>query len=215
MRREIPLLIVFLFGLFMIIQYFVPHGSFLYLYKEFNNWTIIIGIFTIIVGVGSLVSVHYNRIRYRKPDWGYSVVTITALIFMSTLGLLGGTENALFLKAYRFGLSPVTATMFSLLAFFIASAAYRAFRARTFLATLLLLSAVIVMLGRVPIGDLLTGWLPQPIQLPNMAKFLLEVPNVAAKRAIFIGVGLGVAAVSLKIILGIERTWLGGDGGKK
>ena len=70
------------------------------------------------------------------------------------------------------------------------------------------------MLGRVPIGQIMTSWLPDWLQLQNVANFLLETPNVAAKRAIYIGVGLGVAAVSLKIILGIERTWLGGDGGK-
>jgi len=214
MRREIPLVIVFLFGLFMIVQFFIPHRSFAFLYQEFNNWTIIIGIFTMVVGIGSLITVHYNRIRFKKPGWGYSIVTIFSLSLMSLVGLIGGTENELFLNLYRFGLSPVTATMFSLLAYFIASAAYRAFRARTVLATLLLISAVVVMLGRVPIGQIITGWLPDWLQLQNIAKFLLETPNVAAKRAIYIGVGLGVAAVSLKIILGIERTWLGGDGGK-
>jgi len=214
MRREIPLVIVFLFGLFMIVQFFIPHRSFAFLYQEFNNWTIIIGIFTMVVGIGSLITVHYNRIRFKKPGWGYSIVTIFSLSLMSLVGLIGGTENELFLNLYRFGLSPVTATMFSLLAYFIASAAYRAFRARTVLATLLLISAVVVMLGRVPIGQIITSWLPDWLQLQNIAKFLLETPNVAAKRAIYIGVGLGVAAVSLKIILGIERTWLGGDGGK-
>jgi hypothetical protein len=214
MRREIPLLIVFLFGLFMIVQFFIPHQSFANIYQEFNNWTIIIGIFTMVVGIGSLLSVHYSNIKLKKQGWGYSVVTIVALFLMAGVGLAGGTENDLFLHLYRYGLSPVTATMFSLLAFFIASAAYRAFRARNVIATLLLLAAVIVMLGRVPIGQLLTAWLPSWLQLPKLANFLLEVPNVAAKRAIYIGVGLGVAAVSLKIILGIERTWLGGDGGK-
>jgi len=214
MRREIPLVIVFLFGLFMIVQFFIPHRSFAFLYQEFNNWTIIIGIFTMVIGVGSLITVHYSKIRFKKPGWGYSIVTIVSLCGMSLIGLIGGTENELFLNLYRYGLSPVTSTMFSLLAYFIASAAYRAFRARTVVATLLLISAVVVMLGRVPIGQIITAWLPEWLQLQNIADFLLQTPNVAAKRAIYIGVGLGVAAVSLKIILGIERTWLGGDGGK-
>ncbi len=212
MKREIPLLIVLVFGVFMAFQYFVPHRISSNIYQEFNNWTIIIGIFTMVIGIASLLSVHYSKIRFRKEGWGYSFVTIISLIGMAGLGLFGGMENDLFIHFYRFGLSPVTATMFALLAFFIASAAYRAFRARTVLSTLLLLAAVIVMLGRVPIGEIISGWLPEPLQLSKISEFLLYVPNTAAKRTIYIGVGLGVAAVSLKIILGIERTWLGGDG---
>jgi hypothetical protein len=73
-----------------------------------------------------------------------------------------------------------------------------------------MLSAVIVMLGRVFIGDVLTGWLPEGMRFSAIAQFILDYPNTAAKRAIYIGVGLGVGVTALKIILGIERTWLGG-----
>jgi hypothetical protein len=141
-------------------------------------------------------------------------VTLAALLFMTVIGLFSPdalqNTKGLFMKMYFYVLSPVQATMFALLAFFIASAAYRAFRAKTLLATLLLLSAAVVMLGRVPIGDMLTGWLPEGLRFSDIAKYILDYPNTAAKRAIYIGVGLGIAATSLKIILGIERTWLGG-----
>jgi hypothetical protein len=99
---------------------------------------------------------------------------------------------------------PIQATMFSLLAFYIASAAYRAFRARTILATILLVSAVVIMLRLVPLGPLsaINQWI---------ANFILTVPNMAAKRAFWIGVGLGATATALKIMLGIERTYMGRD----
>jgi len=214
MRREVPLTIVFICGAFMAIQYFVPHHVSATIYQYALNWTIIIGIFTLAVGIGSLINLHYDRIAKRKQTWRYSAVTLAALAFMTVVGLFSPNAMAdprgLFMRTYFYVLSPVQATMFALLAFFIASAAYRAFRAKTVLATLLLLSAVIVMLGRVWVGDTLTGWLPSGLQLSDIAKYILDFPNTAAKRAIYIGVGLGIAGTSLKIILGIERTWLGG-----
>jgi hypothetical protein len=102
-------------------------------------------------------------------------------------------------------------TMFSLLAFFIASAAFRAFRIRTFEAGLLAAAALIVMLGRVPIGDVLTQWLPEPIRLQPVQEWILNVPQNAAKRAILIGAALGVMATGLRVILGIERSYLSGE----
>ncbi len=214
MRREVPLGIVFVCGAFMAFQYFVPHYVSATIYQYALNWTIIIGIFTLVVGIGSLVNLHYDRVSKQKENWPYSIVTLSALLFMALLGLFSPdalqNPRGLFMKMYFYVLSPVQATMFALLAFFIASAAYRAFRAKTLLATLLLLSAAVVMLGRVPIGDMLTGWLPEGLRFSDIAKYILDYPNTAAKRAIYIGVGLGIAATALKIILGIERTWLGG-----
>ena len=92
--------------------------------------------------------------------------------------------------------------MFSLLAFFIASASYRAFRARTLEATLLLIAGALVMIGRVPIGDLMWH------QLPVIADWIMDIPQMAAKRGILIGIALGMVVTSLRIILGIERSYL-------
>jgi hypothetical protein len=105
------------------------------------------------------------------------------------------------------------ATMFSLLAFFIASAAYRAFIARTTESNLLLVAAILVMLGNTSLGSFLTSWMPETLSflhLPKLAEFIMKYPTTAGQRAIMVGAGLGIIGSSLRIILGIERSYLGG-----
>jgi hypothetical protein len=100
--------------------------------------------------------------------------------------------------------SPLQSTMFALLSFYVASAAYRAFRARNFEATILLIAAIIVMMGRIPFGDMVTGGRMTPL-----SEWIMSIPNAAAQRGIIIGAALGAASMSIRIILGIERTYLG------
>ncbi len=105
-------------------------------------------------------------------------------------------------------MKPLSATMFSLLAFFIASAAYRAFRVRSLEAGLLLGAAVITMFARVPIGQF-EWW--DGFHLGKVADWILNNPNAAAKRAILMGAAMGIISMGLKVILGLERAYLGGD----
>lgn len=115
-------------------------------------------------------------------------------------------QKTVLMMIYTYAQIPMQATMFSLLAFFIASASFRAFRARNLEAGLLLVTAFVVMLGRVPIGSYITE------SMPAIVEWIMMYPNLAAQRGIRIGVGLGAIATALKIVLGIEKKWLGGAG---
>jgi hypothetical protein len=151
-----------------------------------------------------LIHFHLNKIRRKDAAYQYSYVLLAGLAFMILSGTFGGVERTgIFLRwGYTGVLNPVSSTMFALLAFYIASAAFRAFRARTAIATILLVSAILVMLGRVPVGE---AMIPG---IAHVSDWLLNVPNMAAKRAIFIGLGLGGSATALKIVLGIEAPHL-------
>jgi len=213
MKRQLPLMMVFVSGFAMIIQYFIPHQASEWVNAFLMDWMMIIGVFALALGIWSLIKVSWDKIKYKKPNWEYAIVTLAGLFLMIFFGFDYfrhfstpiGSDNYMYVHFYRHIVIPIQSTMFSLLAFFIASAAYRAFRARSLLATLLLIAALVIMLRFNP----LLG----PIQ-PIMEKFsvwLLNVPNLAAKRAIVIGVGLGMVATALKVILGIERAYLGKD----
>ncbi len=206
-QRTLPILITFVFGVALVLQYYVPHPASESFLQEISVWNQIIAGFAIILGVGSLLSTHYLKIKHQESGWGYSGVLFVSMFVMFGAGLWaeGKAEGTVFGWLYDYVLVALQGTMFSLLAFFVASAAYRAFRARSLEATILLGAAVIVMAGRVPLGEYLLPGIGQ------ISDWIMNVPNTAAQRGILIGVSLGGIAISIKIIFGIERAHLGGS----
>jgi hypothetical protein len=204
MRRRIPMIICFVSGLFMSLRFFIPHRYSQIAYRNALDWMQIVFVFTLVVGIGSVIRHHGRKLMKLKPGWFYSIFTLAGLGLMAILGLFGGIEEGTpYMWIFKHVQAPMQATMMSLLAFFIASAAYRGFRARSKEAAILLAAGFIVMLGRVPVGHSIS-----PL-IPTIANWILDVPNTAAMRGITIGIGLGIIATSLRIILGIERTYLG------
>ena len=115
---------------------------------------------------------------------------------------------------YRYAFTPLTATMFALLAFYVASAAFRAFRAKNFEAILLLVTAFIILLGRTFAGVALTDWIdPESsfavLRVENLTASIMRVIVTTGNRAIILGVALGIASTSLRVLLGIDRSYLG------
>jgi hypothetical protein len=213
-KKQIPLAITFIMGLIFGIQYFVPHRISDNLFYSYIDWGIVIGIFGAILAFVSFYRAHIVRIKRKAPAWPYSLIAIAVSLIMILFGFIQGKESgSVFSNMYFYVLVSIEGTMFSLLAFYISSAAYRAFRARSMQATALLIAAIIVMLGRIPLGDQISLWKliwPSAPAFSDIANWILTVPNMAAKRAMQLGIGLGVMMMSLKIVLGIERSYMGG-----
>jgi hypothetical protein len=210
LKRQLPLLITFVMGILFAAQYYVPHPASEQMLTTVNKWLQIIGGFALILGVTSLFHQHAVKIRRKEPGWGYSFVLYAGIVGTIAIGLsVNGKESVngamtAFGWIYSYTMVPLQGTMFAILAFFIASAAYRSFRARSREAALLLVAAVIVMMGRVPLGEYLI-----PVS-GDITQWILNVLNASVRRAILIGISLGAVALSLKIIFGIERAYLGG-----
>lgn len=205
MKKQIPIYFVFASGITLIIQYFIPSEESDWLFTYANDWVIVVGVFALALGIWSLLRSEFRKLKDPKERF-YAGVLLFGYFIMVFTGLKRENLEAgsLMMDIFSNVLIPIQATIFSLLAFYIASAAYRAFRARTVLATILLLTAFIIMARLLPLG---------PLSVVNQygVAWILAIPNMAAKRAITMGVGLGVIATCIKIILGIERTYLGHD----
>ncbi len=206
MRKEVPLIITFLAGTFFIADYFIPHTGFSNIAAMINGWAIIVVAFSYVLGVGNVLRINVARITKKEKDWVLKVILVICLFFMLGIGIFGGIgENTIFYWFFYNTYNPMQATMFALLAFFIASAAFRAFRVRTLQAALLAVTAVLVMIGRVPLGESI--WR----KFPDFTEWIMNVPQLAGKRAILIGAALGAISTGLKVITGLERTYLGQD----
>lgn len=293
-KRTIPLILAASIGFLLIATYFIPATE---------QWGatamemfIILSAGAMVLGAGNLIMLNLSKISNKRPGWAYGAITLLAFFITLVVGIfkigalptmtapdnpwtapLVSQEGVPFWWIYSYVYKPLTATMFAMLAFYIASAAFRAFRAKNIEATLLLGTAFIVLLGQiyagvwltsflpdvasyvasfpeasqafakaialqlengVPLADLayegvsyasmaadqqamaaemgqyLDGWwyqLLNGLRLENLTQVILDVPQKAGNRAIMIGIALGIVSVSLKVLLGIDRSYLGSE----
>ena len=228
MKRTVPLLIASISGFVMILAYFIPETQ--AWGETVSIWFNILAATAFVLGGGSLLKLHLKKISDQGSGWAYSAITLATFGAMLYVGLFkvgvnpnpqypGHAWSGDFAQVgspfdffYEYGFKPLTATMFAMLAFYVASAAFRAFRAKNIEAILLLGTAFIILLGRTFAGPVLTGWFPDEIsglKMENLTVTIMQVFNTAGTRAIMIGIALGTASVSLKILLGVDRSYLG------
>ena len=230
MKRLIPLWITAVAGVVMIVSYFIPP---LQSWGEDTAiWFDVLAGIAFILGGGNILKIHLKKISDRVPGWGYSVILLAAFLLTLFVGLskIGVHPNPQyptyaysgyyrqngtpFWWLYEYAFKPLTASMFAMLAFYIASAAFRAFRAKNIEAVLLLGTAFIILLGRTFAGVWMTSWIPDDspfsgLKIENLTVYIMQVFNTAGSRAIIIGIALGIASTSLKVIMGVDRSWLG------
>jgi hypothetical protein len=234
MRNTVPVIIAFLSGLIMVVGFFLnPATTFLgNTEEEVLQWASIVGGFTPLLGVVSIVRVNARSVSQRKKGWLFNLATLLSIFAMAipsvlpvsshsnfgsifykiipeSWGALFGTlPGSIYDWLFNYMDSPMMSTMFAMLAFYIASAAYRAFRARNTESTLLLIAAVLVMLWRIPMGESFLKLIGNNIP-GYINTYIMNGANVAVQRGILIGAALGAASMSLRIMLGIERTYMG------
>jgi len=217
MRTTVPVLVAFITGLLFVVSFFFAEDTWIGgISQELRVWVTSVGGFTLLLGVVSIVRVNWTAVTRRREGWVYRLFTLVSVFAMALPSVLPSSWSPLFGRAegsiydwlFLYLDSPMMATMFAMLAFFIASAAYRAFRARSAESIILLLTAIMVMLWRVPMGEAFLNLFPGDI--PTwLNTYVMNGVNMSVQRGILVGAALGAASMSLRIILGIERTYMG------
>ncbi len=189
-----------------------------------GNMLAVVLAFTVGLGIYSLCQVHGRNLLRARKGWHNSAAFFVSMIAMTIFGIWEhylqqakegvaaampwqrATYEVLFTGLFV----PLQAATFSLLAFYIASAAYRAFRIQSGEAALMMAAAFIVMLGQVPIGTWLTSTLPTSgalafFRLEALGEWTMAWLNTPAQRGIVFGIAVGALAMSLRIWLNLER----------
>lgn len=166
-----------------------------------QTWTIIISFFTLLIGAVILLLFHTGRILKRmKGQWYFSAVVIGAFAIEAAFGLVGVvSKDTTYANIYVNYGAPIEAALYSLLAFYVAVAAYRVFRAKNIDATLLLGAGLLVMFGSAPFGIMIWP------AAREVAAWILTVPNAAVQRAVLIASVIGLVAMGVRVLLGREK----------
>ncbi len=231
LRSRIPLVVAFFAGLIPLVEQYVPK-AFLAgengMKPRLDEWMIIIAGFALPLGLVNVIGNNSKKIGRREKGWPFALILLVGLFVTGGLGIYGAATGEGILLREDGSSTPfnwitihvfqsLQSTIFALLAFFMASSAFRAFRARNTEATILLIAGGIVMAGRVPLLEFLAS--PFPALQPSAAaasqflggatEWIMDTPNGAAQSGILIGAALGAASMAIRVILGIERGYLG------
>lgn len=203
-RRTIPLIITFLAGMIMLVEYFFKIQPISDIASMLMNFGIVIAGFALGLGAANLFIIHGRHIKKRTPKQWYFSLWLFIVMFTFIIIGVGYTVNApAYVWLFQNTLTAVSTTTYSLLAFFIASAAYRAFRLRTFEGAILLISGVILMLANIPVVSISI-----PV-IADLANWIRQVPTMAGLRAIMIGAAVGTVVLGIRTFLGQEKGYMG------
>ena len=227
MRRHVVRLITFVGGLYFLLDFLLPAkappwlGGFKNPLTEHRgavtSFVIVVGTMAFLLGPLNLVRSHVTRIFRGHRGWLESIVFLVFLLAAILASALRTPEGAaqtarwerFFNVLHEALIHGITTAFFAssmaLLAFYLVSAAHRAFRMSNVESGLMMGAAVIVLLGQVPLGDWMTHALPEPFQLRSAAQWILLVPNAGVQRAVLIGACGGAIAAGLRHWLGLGR----------
>jgi len=226
MRKKVIVWLTFIGGLFFFCEYFLPEESGLSEYvPDVGKIEQVVAGFAVALGMINLLKAHVARIARMRPGWHNSAALATGLFVMlftqiwlfhydASKGGAPGTVHTVIFEVQRLLFKAVnqgcSATIFSLLAFYMASAAYRAFRVKSMEAGIMMVVAVIVMLGQIPLGtQVVTGRIGPDsplsfLRLENAKNWIMDVLNTGAQRGVAFGVYIGSLAMTLRIWLSLE-----------
>lgn len=202
-KVQIPVILTTICGLLIISEFYFP------IPKAITTTNSVLISFVTIISSGALILgnillflSHVTKMARRRKDWYYSIIFMISFCLLTLLGLISVREPT-FLWVYNNMTAAIGSTLYSLTGFYITSAAFRVFRARNWMSSVMLAVAFVVFLSYIPIGTVLL-----PIAGP-ISQWIFKYPSTSALRGMVIGVSLGVLSMTIRIFSGRQKEHLG------
>ncbi len=209
-KKQIPLMITSFILITVFVEYFLQVPI---VVSEFvagtQSWTVIMAAFALILAFLSLVRYHGPRVleQSRKladrflSAWFLVIATITTIV-----GIVLDTTSAQYQFIFQKVFSPLSIAFWSIMAFYYIAAIYRSFRPKSLEAVVLLVSGFLVVTKNAPIIGAVAPW------WEYLGSWIMDVPAVGGMRGLIIGVGVGVVALGIRVLLQMEERSIVGEG---
>jgi hypothetical protein len=211
--RIILVVVTLSIGVIVLLSYVFESDVLMLLRSVFVEWSVIVIAFAMLLGVLNVLRVHAGRIQHANGT-AYSVILIFSFLIVFVPGIMPSDRVPAYVQGfvgptgsvvgfiYQNVQRPLQAALFSLMAFFIATAAWRAFRVRSPASLVMFIATLLVLLGSIKI-NVGQGW-----RLVTETKnWALSVPVMAGARGILLGIVLGTIVTGLRLLSGIDRPY--------
>ncbi len=201
-NRELQIIVMALSFLLVFIPYFVEIPALEAASTKLITITAIVNAVTLILALNSQIRRGINIVQRRQTGWYFKAYMIITMILMVVFAFFGRETGPYHWVMYAV-INPLSSVNYGILAFYLASTAARAFRARNTQATLLLATGFIVLLYQAPLTGSYAPWL-EPIAL-----FFGDTFGMAAGRMFLISVTVGAIVFGVRVLIGEETSVLG------
>lgn len=201
-NKQLQIIVMALSFLFVFLPYFLNVPQLNTASTKLVTICSIVTAFTIALAVIAQFRRGMNIINRRSRGWYFKVYMLVTLVLMLGFSLMGRDSGPYQWVMFAV-VNPLSSVNYGILAFYMASTAARAFRARNAKALMLLVSGFIVLMYQAPLtGAYFTGFEPVSIYLGSTFA-------MAAGRMFLISVTVGAIVFGVRVILGKEPGVLG------
>jgi hypothetical protein len=205
-KRTIPMILVFVIGMVMVLNFFTPIESVKNLAGTLQSWGVLLTSFAILVSVTNFLRQQVIRVSSQVQRWPFFIWTVVVFLIYVVVGITYGQASAMYMNLFNLmaligsvGTTSMVAHMWA--------GVYRTVRVTNLRSFIVLFFMIVIMLRQAPIT---AAAFPA---VKNFGDWVYEIPTSAGLRAVIITIGLGMCILGIRVLLGYERAYLGETAG--